>query len=37
MPKLELKEMVALGKSTLEKSQSITYERYKLFNRSKET
>ena len=35
--KLEFKEMVQLAKETFEKCQSITYERYKLFNRSQET
>ena len=35
--KLEFKGMVRLAKETFEKSQSITYERYKLFNRSQET
>ena len=34
--KLEFKEMVRLAKVTFEKSQSITYERFKLLNRSKE-
>ena len=29
--------MVRLAKATFKKSQSITYERYKLFNRSPET
>ena len=29
--------MVRLAKATSEKSQSVTYERYKLFNRSQET
>ena len=29
--------MVRLAKATFEKPQSITYERYKLFNRSQET
>ena len=29
--------MVRLAKATFEKLQSITYERYKLFNRSQET
>ena len=34
--KLEFKEMARLAKETFEKCQSITYERYKLFNRSQE-
>ena len=34
--KLQFKEMVRLAKVTFEKCQSITYERYKLFNRSQE-
>ena len=34
--KLEFKEMVRLAKVNFEKCQSITYERYKLFNRSQE-
>ena len=34
--KLEFKEMVRLAKETFEKYRSITYERYKLFNRSQE-
>ena len=35
--KLELKEMVTLAKVIFEKPQSITYERYKFFNRSQES
>ena len=35
--KLEFREMVALAKVSFDKSQSVTYERYKLFNRSQET
>ena len=34
--KLQFKEMARLAKETFEKCQSITYERYKLFNRSQE-
>ena len=34
--KLQFKEMVRLAKVTFENCQSITYERYKLFNRSQE-
>ena len=34
--KLEFKEMARLAKETFEKCQRITYERYKLFNRSQE-
>ena len=34
--KLELRQMVALAKTSFDKSQSVTYERYKLFNRSQE-
>ena len=34
--KLQFKEMVRLAKETFEKCQSITYERYKLFNRAQE-
>ena len=34
--KFEFKEMARLAKETFEKCQSITYERYKLFNRSQE-
>ena len=29
--------MAALAKTSFDKSQSVTYERYKLFNRSQET
>ena len=35
--KLEFRQMVALAKTSFDKSQSVTYERYKLFNRSQET
>ena len=35
--KLEYKEMVALSKISFHKSWSVTYERYKLFNRAQET
>ena len=35
--KLEFREMVRLAKTSFEKTQSITYERYKLFKRSQET
>ena len=35
--KFEFREMVALAKVSFDKSQSVTYERYKLFNRSQET
>ena len=34
--KLEFRQMVALAKTSFDKSQSVTYERYKLFNRSPE-
>ena len=32
--KLEFREMVALAKVSVDKTQSVTYERYKLFNRA---
>ena len=35
--KLEFREMVALAKIAFDKTQSVTYERYKLFNRAQET
>ena len=35
--KLEFRENVALAKVSFDKSQSVTYKRYKLFNRSQET
>ena len=35
--KLEFREMVALAKVSFDKTQSVTYERYKLFNRAQET
>ena len=35
--KLEFKETVRLAKATFEKSQSITYKRYKLYNRPQKT
>ena len=35
--KLKFKEMVRLAKETFEKCRSITFERYKLINRSQET
>ena len=35
--KLEFREMVRLAKTSFEKTQSVTYDRYKLFNRSQET
>ena len=35
--KLEFRQMVALAKTSFDKSQSVTYERYKVFNRSQET
>ena len=35
--KLEFRQMVALAKTSFDKSQSFTYERYKLFNHSQET
>ena len=35
--KLEFREMVALAKVSFDKAQSVTYERYKLFNRAQET
>ena len=34
---LEFRKRVRLAKATIEKSRSITYKRYKLFNRSQET
>ena len=34
--KLEFREMVAIAKVSFDKTQSVTYERYKLFNRSQE-
>ena len=34
---MKFKEIIRLAKETFEKCQSITYERYKLFNRSQET
>ena len=34
--KLEFKEIMTLAKIVFKKPQSITYERYKLFNRSQE-
>ena len=34
--KLEFRQMVALANTSFDKSQSVTYERYKLFNRSQE-
>ena len=35
--KLEFREMVALAKISFDKTQSVTYERYKLFDRAQET
>ena len=35
--KLEFREMVALAKIAFDKTQCVTYERYKLFNRAQET
>ena len=35
--KLEFREMVALAKVSFDKTQSVTYERYKLLNRAQET
>ena len=35
--KFELREMVALAKISFDKAQSVTYERYKLFNREQKT
>ena len=35
--KLDFEELVRLAKAKFKNSQSITYERYKLFNRSQET
>ena len=35
--KLEFREMVALAKISFDKTQSVTYERYKLFKRAQET
>ena len=35
--KREFREMVRLAKTSFEKTQSVTYDRYKLFNRSQET
>ena len=32
--KLEFREIVALSKASFDKTQSVTYERYKLFNRA---
>ena len=35
--KLEFREMIALANVSFDKTQSVTYERYKLFNRAQET
>ena len=35
--KLEFRKMVALAKISFDKTQCVTYERYKLFNRAQET
>ena len=34
---LEFREVVTLAKVSFDKTQSVTYERYKLFNRAQET